>query len=316
MTMTNKAPLPAAPGSAPARRIDPAHLKAGRAALLMLACLAGCGAGSEAQTDSTAPPASAPGTAPTPAPTPAPTSARWQPSASETWQWQLSGTVNTGYAVTAYDIDLFDTPATTIAQRRAAGKRVVCYFSGGSSENWRPDFARFAPADMGNPLDGWPGERWLDTRSTTVREIMVARMDLAVAKGCDGVEPDNVDGYTNSPGLPLTAATQLDYNRFLAAAAHARGLAIGLKNDIDQLTELEPDFDFAVNEQCFEYNECAAYATFTSRNKPVLNAEYADRFRNNTGGARDGLCASARSAGIRTLVLPLKLDDSFRFACN
>lgn len=312
MTMIKKSSLPAAPGRAPARRIDPVHLKAGRAALFMLAWLAGCGAGSEAQTDASAPPTSAPGPAPTPAPAPA----RWQPLIGETWQWQLSGTLNTGYAVTAYDIDLFDTPATTIAQLRATGKRVVCYLSGGSSENWRPDFARFAAADMGNPLDGWPGERWLDTRSTTVREVMAARMDLAVAKGCDGVEPDNVDGYTNSPGLPLTAATQLDYNRFLAAAAHARGLAIGLKNDIDQLAELEPHFDFAVNEQCFEYNECAAYVAFTSRNKPVLNAEYAARFRNNTGGARDALCAAARSAGIRTLVLPLSLDDSFRFACD
>jgi hypothetical protein len=29
------------------------------------------------------------------------------------------------------------------------------------------------------------------------------------------VDPDNVDGYTNNTGLPLTAAAQLDFNRLL-----------------------------------------------------------------------------------------------------
>ncbi|MFP3534108.1 endo alpha-1,4 polygalactosaminidase, partial [Burkholderia sp. SIMBA_042] len=88
---------------------------------------------------------------------------------------------------------------------KSQGKRVVCYFSAGSSENWRSDYSQFTAADQGNPLDGWAGERWLDTRSANVRRIMTARMDLAKSKGCDGIDPDNVDGYTNNPGLPLTA---------------------------------------------------------------------------------------------------------------
>lgn len=271
-----------------------------RALLATLALLGGCGGGSGAMP--------AAGLAPTPA--------RWQAAVGDTWHWQLSGPLNMGHAVAIYDIDLFDTPASSIAALRAAGRRVVCYFSAGSAENWRPDHAGFAAADLGNPLAGWPGERWLDTRSAKVREIMKSRLDLAASKGCDGVEPDNVDGYTNNPGFALTAATQLDYNRFLADQAHARGLAIGLKNDVDQLAELEPHFDFAVNEQCFEYNECAGYAVFTARGKPVLNAEYADRFRNNTAGARDAMCAAARAANFRSLVLPLNLDDSFRHSCD
>lgn len=45
---------------------------------------------------------------------------------------------------------------------------------------------------------------------------MAERMDLALSKGCDGVEPDNVDGYANSNGLGLTAANQLEYNKYLA----------------------------------------------------------------------------------------------------
>jgi len=248
-------------------------------------------------------------------PSPAPSS-WWTPAASTTWQWQLKGTLNLSYSVDAYDIDLFDTPASTIAQLHDSGRKVICYFSAGSSEDWRDDYASFKAADMGNALDGWPGERWLDVSSANVRSIMEARLDLARSKGCDGVEPDNVDGYTNSTGLALTAQQQLDYNRFLATQAHARNLAIGLKNDVDQLAALAPDFDFAVNEQCHEYDECAGYSAFTQANKPVFVAEYKSDYRNNTNGARDALCASSLSAGLRTLVLPLELDGSFRYSCD
>jgi hypothetical protein len=239
----------------------------------------------------------------------------WKPERSTTWQWQLSGRINTSYDVQVYDIDLFDTKAGTFAQLEAAGRKVVCYFSAGSAENWRPDYASFQSSDLGNPLDGWPGERWVDTRSQNVRAIMLARLDLAAAKGCDGVEPDNVDAYTNGSGFPLTRATQLDYNRFLANAAHARGLAVGLKNDVGQLAALQPWFDFALNEQCNQYRECGGYSVFTAQNKPVFNAEYAGKYRKNTQGARDKLCLAMNRAGIQTLVLPVKLDDSYRYSC-
>lgn len=251
----------------------------------------------------------------TPDPTPtSPSNARWVPNLNDTWEWQLNGTVNTSYAVKIYDIDLFDTPQATVDSLKAQGRRVVCYFSAGSSEDWRPDFGQFAATDMGNGLDGWPGERWLDTRSANVRTIMKKRLDLARSKGCDGVEPDNVDGYTNQPGFPLNATTQLNYNKFLATEAHARGLTIGLKNDVDQLTGLVSHFDFAVNEQCFEYGECGAYTAFTSQGKPVFNAEYASVYRTPEGQA--ALCKAAKAMNLHTLVLPLKLDDTYRFACD
>lgn len=244
-----------------------------------------------------------------------PAAGAWVPAVGDTWQWQLHGSVNTSYVVAVYDVDLFDTPQATIDSLKAAGRRVVCYFSAGSSEDWRSDFARFDAADMGNPLDGWPGERWLDTRSANVRAIMQARLDLAVSKRCDGVEPDNMDGYANQPGLALSADTQLDYNRFIADQARARGLAVGLKNDVDQLVALEPAFDFAVNEQCHQYSECDGYAVFTANAKPVFNAEYASTWANDPA-ARARLCASARAAGLRTLVLAEALDDSLRFSCD
>lgn len=254
-----------------------------------------------------------PTTTPT-TPTPAPVTA-WRPAVTDTWQWQLTGTLNTAYDVKVYDVDLYDTPAATILALQNSGKKVLCYFSAGSSENWRADFGSFAAADMGNGLDGWAGERWLDTRSSNVRAIMKNRLDLAKSKGCDGVEPDNVDGYTNTSGFPLTAATQLDYNRFLASEAHARGLAIALKNNVDQLPDLVADFDLAVNEQCHEYKECAGYAAFVSAGKPVFNAEYAKAYQ-SAGTARDNLCADAKKLGLRTLVLPLALDGSARFSCD
>lgn len=99
------------------------------------------------------------------------------------------------------------------------------------------DVDRFAPDDLGTTLDGWDDERWLDTRWATVRTVMESGLDLAVERGCDGVEPDNVD-----------------------------------------------DFDFAVNEQC---------ADDTS-----------------------ALCARSWELGLRTLVLPLDLDGSFRISCD
>lgn len=239
----------------------------------------------------------------------------WVPHVSDTWQWQLTGPINTSYDVTVYDIDLFDTPEAVLATLRAQGRRIVCYFSAGSAEKWRPDYGRFKAGDLGKPLDGWAGEKWVDTRSANVRAIMKSRLDLARDRGCDGVEPDNMDAYTNKPGFPLTYATQLDYNRFLAREARARGLRVGLKNDVDQLADLAPDFDFAVNEQCHQYKECGGYSAFTGANKPVFSAEY-KRLWVDDAAARERMCAQARAANLRTLVLPLKLNDKFRYSCD
>ncbi|KQM90366.1 endo alpha-1,4 polygalactosaminidase [Sphingomonas sp. Leaf22] len=294
----------------------------GRTWALALALSAtACGGGSgeaEGGTVVAPTPTPTPAASPTPTPTPAPTTAAgwWRPTASTTWQWQLSGTIDTRYAVDAYDIDLFDAPPATIASLHAAGRRVICYFSAGSSENWRSDDGEFTAADRGATLDGWAGERWLSVTSTNVRRVMALRLDLAKAKGCDAVELDNVDGYANRNGLGITADQQLDYNRFLGTQAHARGLAVGLKNDLDQVAVLAPAFDFAVNEQCHEYAECDRLTPFLTAGKPVFVAEYKSAYRTNSGGARDALCVASRVHGLRTLVLPVELDNRFRFSCD
>jgi hypothetical protein len=224
----------------------------------------------------------------------------WSPKASErlTWQWQLQGEIDlavTGGIVRNYasidmfDIDLFDVPETVIEELHAQGKIVVCYFSAGTYEAWRPDWAiyfDFLETDVSyegseppfaGKLNKWD-ERWLDIRELDLLQpIMTARMELAASKGCDAVEPDNVDAYQNGDetGIPLTTDDQLVYNKWIADTAHGLGLAVGLKNDLDQLADLVNDFDFAVNEQCFQYDECDAYTdTFVAADKAVFGVEY------------------------------------------
>lgn len=236
------------------------------------------------------------------------------PATGATFHWQLQGTVNTGYDVDIYDIDLEDSTSDLIADLQAQGRRVICYFSAGSYEDWRGDAGDFPSAVLGNALDGWEDERWLDIREQSVRDIMLARLDMAETKGCDGVEPDNVDGYSNDSGFALTGADQLEYNRFLATSAHDRGLAIALKNDLDQIPDLVDDFDFAVNEECWEYEECDALAPFIEAGKAVLHVEYAESLVTDPV-ARQAFCAELSGSGLSSAVLPEDLDDSFRYVC-
>ena len=77
----------------------------------------------------------------------------------------------------------------------------------------------------------------------------------------------------------ITPRTQLAFNKSLARIAHRHGLSVALKNDIGQLERLEPHFDYAINEQCFQYYECATnpppgYRAFTRARKAVFQVEY------------------------------------------
>ena len=199
----------------------------------------------------------------------------WQPSPGTSWQWQLTGTVDTKFDVDMYDLDLFDVPESIIGSLHSSGRIVICYFSAGSWENWRPDKDEFPIETLGNTLEGWPDERWLDIRARDMLEpIMVSRLDLALEKGCNGVEPDNVDGYSNNTGFPLTYTDQISYNTWLADQAHQRGLSIGLKNDLDQIGDLLPFFDWALNEECNIYNECDLLHPFVQSGKAVFGVEY------------------------------------------
>lgn len=202
------------------------------------------------------------------------TTTMWIPPANTSWQWQLTTPVDLSVVAQMYDIDMFDNDATVVASLHALGIKVVCYISAGTYENWRPDAASF-PASVLGAANGWPGENWLDIRQIGVLgPIMNARLSLCQAKGFDAVEFDNVDGYSNNSGFPLTYNDQLTYNKWLAAAAHTYGLSAALKNDVEQAADLVGDFDWTLNEQCFQYHECNMLAPFTSAGKAVFNVEY------------------------------------------
>jgi hypothetical protein len=97
---------------------------------------------------------------PTQPPLPTPTAKlRWTPKVNDTWQIILQSNMVLDPSATSvtpdvdvYDIDLFDTPKATIDTLHRLGKKVVCYFSGGSYEDWRPDAGDFKPDDLGKNL--------------------------------------------------------------------------------------------------------------------------------------------------------------------
>lgn len=225
-----------------------------------------------------------------------------------TWQWQIdTGAIDTSIDVQVYDVDLFDVPASTIAALKAQGRKTICYFTVGSWETYRPDVASMPASVKGGVVDGWPQERWLDIRRIDViGPYMSARFDLCKQKGFDGVEGDWMDNHTQNTGFPITAADQLTYNRWLTAQAHQRGLAMGVKNDIDQAQVLSAEADFSVNEQCAQYNECATLLPWIRAGKPVFHAEY------NVKPAT--FCPVTKPMGLSSIYKHLSLD-AFRETC-
>ena len=216
-------------------------------------------------------PAPAPGKPP---PNGEPRARRWVPVPGSSWQWQLTGPVDESVDAAVYELDAFDTEPAVVARLHAAGRRAICYVDAGTYEDFRPDASRF-PDDVLGKGNGWPGERWLDIRRWDVlAPVLDGRLGLCRAKGFDGVELDNVDGYLAPTGFPLGADDQLLFNRRLAELAHRHGLAAGLKNDVEQAEALEPEFDFAVNEECFAEDECRRLRPFVAAGKAVFHVEY------------------------------------------
>jgi hypothetical protein len=209
-------------------------------------------------------------------PTPVDCPGCWHPGLRVAWQWQLQSPPKPANLldVRMYDVDGFEAKAFLVAAMHERRIKAVCYLSAGSWEHFRPDADEFPDAVLGKS-NGWPGERWLDIRQVDVLgPIMQARLDMCAAKGFDAVEFDNVDGYRNDTGFPLTGAQQLRYDAFLANEAHLRGMSALLKNDLGQIAALLPYFDAALNEQCHQYTECGRLTQFVDAGKPVFGVEY------------------------------------------
>ncbi|KAI4743652.1 endo alpha-1,4 polygalactosaminidase [Aureobasidium sp. EXF-12298] len=202
----------------------------------------------------------------------------WQPLPGTSWQIVLSKPIDATNALvpalSVYDIDMYGNTALTIQQMHSQGIKVICYFSAGSWETYRPDAALFAPQDIGTNLNGWPGERWLNTQSQSVRDIMANRIKLAAEKGCDAVDPDNIDGFETITGFPLTPSTALDYLTFLSLTAASYNMATGLKNAGTISNNATCLVEFAIIESCINNGECSIYQNFIAAGKPVFQIEY------------------------------------------
>ncbi len=204
-----------------------------------------------------------------------------------------------------FDIDLYVDPSiagrygykldtAAVDAIHASGRHVIGYVTAGDMERWRPDYEQFVDFDRrcggclrGKPFSRrFPDEYWANInpgkgRSAFMRQMLRARTDRVAAAGFDGIEYDIVDTYAQGKrvtGFRVRPATQLAYNIALATMAHDDGLSVALKNDGGQIPKLLPYFDYAINEQCFQYDECAypkpGYRAFVKAGKPVFEAEY------------------------------------------
>ncbi|MFZ0323252.1 MAG: endo alpha-1,4 polygalactosaminidase [Actinomycetes bacterium] len=225
----------------------------------------------------------------------------------DTLHIQFAGTLDRSVPATVFEVDCEDTSAAVVADLHSRGKTVVGYISAGSWENYRDDASSFPARVKGKVMDGWPDERWLDIRRLAVlKPIMRTRMDMCASKGFDAIEFDNVEGYANDSGFPLTKADQRVYNTWLAAAAKAHGLQPGLKNALGLIPSLVDDFDWALNEQCVQYSECRAYQPFVDAGKAVFVLEYSVTV--------DHMCTVIQRIGLQAQKKHLSLD-AWRRTC-
>ena len=204
-----------------------------------------------------------------------------------------------------FDIDLYvdgrvsgndhtvDTAAVNAIHGR--GAHAICYMSAGTAERFRSDYHKYVSFDrrhhhslIGKPFSRrFPNEYWLNLKNGRgQRDFVLGRVEARTAKcaraGFDGVEYDVVDAYAQGhrvTGWHISARNQLVFDRALAGIAHRNGLSVALKNDLGQVPKLEPRFDYAINEQCFQFRECTnnpapGYTAFTRAGKAVFQVEY------------------------------------------
>jgi hypothetical protein len=141
----------------------------------------------------------------------------------------------------------------------------------------------------GNPLidPEWPDEYILDTSSTQKRTAIAAIVGpwitACATSGFQGVEIDNLDTYTRFPSQ-LTADGAVALASLYRNVAHGAGLAIAQKNSAELLSrKAEMSLDFAVVEQCGQYNECDDFTNAYGAQVYVIEYQRA---------AFDGVCAA------------------------
>ncbi len=215
------------------------------------------------------------------------------PAGKVRWDWQIGA--NTDADVTVIpgvqllDLDGFAISAAKVAALKRQGVYTVCYIDAGSWEPDRPDAGRYPEALKLQQDPDWPREYFLDVRdvfrpNSVLAQLLTERLRMCKAKGFDAVEPDNLQNDENVRGGVITARQQVDFNGWIADAAHREGLAVFQKNGPDKILSkdrtghlLVDKFDAMLNEECQQFDECGPLAEYTKRGKLVLNVEYTER---------------------------------------
>jgi hypothetical protein len=223
--------------------------------------------------------------------------AGWRPEQGQPFDVQSTAPYNFARTVRTLALGVHETAPTRIQELKARGIHTVCIINAGAWENWRSDAGAYDLRVVGSNYAGWQGARWVDIRAgDVVRPIIAKRLDLCQSKGFDGVLFDNVDGYAHASGFPLTAKDQLAFNRWLAAEAHARGLAAGLMNALDLIPDLVGDFDYVVSEQCSVIDACKLVRPFREADKSAFVIEYT-----NVRQKMDSYCAAAADLDVQMI---------------
>ena len=93
----------------------------------------------------------------------------------------------------------------------------------------------------------------------------------------------------------------------MAREAHQRGLSIGLKNALGLVDALQPNFDWALNESCLSYDECAMLRPYIDAGKAVFHAEYIDDV-SEASAKQAQVCGDASISDFSTLIFTWDLD--------
>lgn len=221
-------------------------------------------------------------------------------------QYQLVGTQDLNADADLFVLDLFETSAAQVARLHAAGRSVIAFIAAGSYEPWRPDVDALPDSVIGEPLAGYPDESWLDVRATSVRDLMVSRLTRAKEKGFDGVLLVSLDAYLANSGHALSAAAQLDYNRWLAQQASLNGLLAGISSDWPHAAELADHYAFAIHLGCLASQRCGDLSVYRQRGKPVFDLE--------TSGDAAQVCAEAARMNL-SVTLKRPNFDAWLHAC-
>ncbi|MFZ0516501.1 MAG: endo alpha-1,4 polygalactosaminidase [Acidobacteriaceae bacterium] len=224
-------------------------------------------------------------TLPAPVPCDATKGSCWKPTIGMDWQWQLScdtakTCTNLDVKVPFYVIDAVGNPASTVAAIHKRGEHAYCYVDIGSWEETRSDASKFPESVLGKRYVGWPHERWLDIRQLGIlAPIMIARMQVCVEKGFDGVEFDNVQDWDNPTGIAITRQESAYYTAWMANQAHTMGLSASWENAPTNVAVLEPYMEALIFESCYHYHFCEKSAPMVQAGKWVGGVEYKAEFQ-------------------------------------